>query len=258
MPTSATDSSASPRRANAGPEITGDTAVTPRQRVQHVAHLLPVVDRAQALGALVFQHQLHAAVGGRQDAVGFLGGLHLDVRLRAQRAVDDVALQAGDQRGEEHDHRHAHRDADQDQRALRLALAQEPGGDGPLDPHRRQSNLAGSSLRVAASAASAGRPLATTRTRSPSATVACASARIQSPACRPGRDLGHGVSPRRPSCTWRRVARPSATTPQRGAVAVHRAQRIVGHHQRALAAAGFHVDRDGHVLAQERRAPASP
>ena len=28
MPTSATDSSASPRRANAGPEITGDTAVT--------------------------------------------------------------------------------------------------------------------------------------------------------------------------------------------------------------------------------------
>ncbi|MND85572.1 hypothetical protein D3C80_775040 [compost metagenome] len=86
-----------------------------RLAVEGVAHVLPVADRAQALGARVFQDQRQRAVGRRQHAVDLVQWQDADVRLGAEGALDDVGLQAGDQRGDEDDHRRTDADADDDQ-----------------------------------------------------------------------------------------------------------------------------------------------
>ena len=72
--------------------------------VEHRAQRLPLVDRAQPLRARLDARQdASVRAAGALRPRDFLGRAHDDVRLRAQRAPDRVALQPVDQRRDEDD-----------------------------------------------------------------------------------------------------------------------------------------------------------
>ena len=62
------------------------------QDFQRIHGLLPVVDRAQALCPFVLQRQVDGAGRVGYKRVDFIGRLHPDVGLCAERALDDVVL----------------------------------------------------------------------------------------------------------------------------------------------------------------------
>ncbi len=190
-----------------------------RLHVGHAAdgmqHRGGVVDAAKALRSRVDARQIGGVGRGRRGQRHQIGRLHHDLRLAAQGAVDDIALQPGNQGGDEHDHRRAHGDADENEQRLRAAIAQKLQGDIPGQAHGRSGSRSqrpgmGRSLPEAAELAAAlGSGSVCNCTRSPGATLL--PARTDSPEDRPETTCV-SVSPCSPSLTCCACALPPRST----------------------------------------------